>query len=188
MPPKLRETASGSSDEQAWLEGSDDNWFALLKTPDFYRDFWLKHGAPVLQGWIAEHPGTPPLRWWQHQAPFCLADEPIVLAYPHLAPQLVGKLGAPRRRLGGTGDEMYFLLGGVPRWIFGIPQGWVTAEDKRWHPWKDRPCTAFDPGDPPLFESQAAYLDRHGLLRPAERKRLTEADFAPEAATLDNRW
>ena len=33
---------------------------------------------------------------------------------------------------------------------------------------------------PPQFESQATYLDRHGLLTPAERTGLSESDFAPE--------
>ena len=36
-------------------------------------------------------------------------------------------------------------------------------------------CTRFDPNDPPQFESEAAYLERHGLLLPGERRRLRRA-------------
>jgi hypothetical protein len=39
---------------------------------------------------------------------------------------------------------------------------------------------AIDPGDPPVFESQASYLERHGLFLPGERKRLKKEDFEPE--------
>ena len=37
---------------------------------------------------------------------------------------------------------------------------------------------SLDPRNPPVFDSQAAYLDRHGLFLPGERKRLGKADFA----------
>lgn len=47
--------------------------------------------------------------------------------------------------------------------------------------WEDAP---HDPAKPALFESQAAYLDRHGLFLPGERKRLKAADFEPEAAVF----
>ena len=40
---------------------------------------------------------------------------------------------------------------------------------------------AFDPADPPVFESQATFLKRHELLLPGEAKRLRRADYAPEA-------
>ena len=45
------------------------------------------------------------------------------------------------------------------------------------------PGLAIDPNDPPIFESEAAYLERHGLFLPGERKRLRKVDFEPEAAT-----
>jgi hypothetical protein len=38
-----------------------------------------------------------------------------------------------------------------------------------------------DPDDPPLYESQAAYLERHGLFLPGARRRLRKADFEPQA-------
>ena len=37
-----------------------------------------------------------------------------------------------------------------------------------------------DEEDPPLFEAQASYLERLGLLLPGERRRLAKSDFEPE--------
>lgn len=42
------------------------------------------------------------------------------------------------------------------------------------------PYDAIDPDDPPVFESEAAYLKRLNLFMPGEEARLTEADFAAE--------
>jgi hypothetical protein len=39
---------------------------------------------------------------------------------------------------------------------------------------------AIDPNDPPTFESQAAYLKRHGLFLAGEERRLKKSDFEPE--------
>jgi hypothetical protein len=40
---------------------------------------------------------------------------------------------------------------------------------------------ASDPEDPPTFESQAAYLKRHGLFLDGEERRLKKADWEAEA-------
>ena len=40
---------------------------------------------------------------------------------------------------------------------------------------------AIDPDDTPRFESQAAYLKRHGLFLAGEQRRLRKADWEPEA-------
>jgi hypothetical protein len=40
---------------------------------------------------------------------------------------------------------------------------------------------AIDPEDPPTYESQASYLERHGLFLPGEKKRLTKYDWLPDA-------
>src|SRR5260370_4949272 len=61
---------------------------------------------------------------------------------------------------------------------------WTTDENKDWPGESGQPI---DPANPPLFESQATFLDRHGLLLPGERKRLTDADFAPETVELADR-
>lgn len=69
----------------------------------------------------------------------------------------------PRARVGGTGTPAH-----LPECLCGIPTSWFEI----------------DQDDPPRFESQATYLDRHGLLTPAERRVLTARDFAPEILTL----
>jgi hypothetical protein len=58
----------------------------------------------------------------------------------------------------------------------------IIDEDVRHHveQGEDFAGVAIDENDSPRYESQAAYLERHGLLTPAERRRLTEKDFAPE--------
>jgi hypothetical protein len=33
-------------------------------------------------------------------------------------------------------------------------------------------CQPFNPSDPPVYEAQASYLDRHGLFLRGERRRL----------------
>jgi hypothetical protein len=71
----------------------------------------------------------------------------------------------PRRRIGGSG------LVRNERHAYGLPT------DADWR--------VVDPNNPPSFESQAAYLDRHGLLSDAEHRRLTPADFEPVTVRLD---
>ncbi len=48
------------------------------------------------------------------------------------------------------------------------------------------PAERFDPNDPPQFESEAAYLDRHSLLLPSERRRLTRADSSRQYCRLNS--
>jgi hypothetical protein len=43
---------------------------------------------------------------------------------------------------------------------------------------------AINSDDPPTYESQAAYLERHHLFLPGERRRLTKKDFDPETISL----
>ena len=39
---------------------------------------------------------------------------------------------------------------------------------------------AINPEDPPVYESEASYLERRGLLLPGDQARLSRADFEPE--------
>jgi hypothetical protein len=52
----------------------------------------------------------------------------------------------------------------VPSYSFGIPDSWANI----------------DPNDPPIYESEAAYLERNGLFLPSERTRLTKRDIEAE--------
>jgi hypothetical protein len=45
-----------------------------------------------------------------------------------------------------------------------------------------------NPADPAMAESEATYLERHGLFLPGERRRLTEEDFEPEPALTMREW
>lgn len=87
-----------------------------------------------------------------------------------------------RRRLGGTGDPAYEHYALVPHFDCAVPEQFVTAEDVEWHRAEGEGFsgTPIDPNDPPAYESQATYLDRHDLLIPAERRRLRKKHFEPE--------
>ena len=70
-----------------------------------------------------------------------------------------------RRRLGGIGVPMHERFPAyVPIYECGVPV--IFHAD--------------DPSNPPAFESEAAYLKRHGLLTPEETRRLRKKDFEPE--------
>jgi len=71
-----------------------------------------------------------------------------------------GKRAQPRKLLSGTGTPAYEVQCLVPYFSYGIPTSWVGINDD----------------DPPIFESQASYLKRHGLLAGEERR----ADFESE--------
>lgn len=65
-----------------------------------------------------------------------------------------------REQVGGRGTR----IAGNPRHASGIPTGWA---------WIDR-------GDPPLFEAQAIFLERHGLMFPGEARKLPRGPRNPE--------
>jgi hypothetical protein len=67
----------------------------------------------------------------------------------------------PRRRLAGVGEPK---LNGRH---LGVPAEWFSV----------------DPENPPLFESEPAFLRRHGLLQPGEVRRLKPGDFEPVPIT-----
>jgi hypothetical protein len=137
------------------------------------RALWGEHRDEVLAEWIAEAPGTRPWAWWQLEAP------------------------EPRRRLGGIGTEKWVgLPAHAPVYAFGIPAAWTDEWETRYYSGRavdihgqpigqefrghDFRGVAIDPDDPPRFESEAAYLDRHGLLAADERADLPAEAFEPE--------
>jgi hypothetical protein len=150
--------------------------------PDECRDVWLAIRDELLPKWIKERPGTRP-SWWFLFDPECprVSAEDIKRHgwggwyFIELTPDL-------RRRLGGTGDPAYEHSALAPDFNCGIPDQFVTVEDVEWHraEGEDFSGTPIDPNDPPAYESQATYLDRHDLLIPAERRRLRKKDFEPE--------
>lgn len=121
---------------------------------------WREYGESIVRDWAAEHPGTRPEFWWQAEAP-----QPL------------------RRRLGGIGTPAHERLAHGLAAYCGVPRLWITPNDLRVYESLRTPLDvpAIDPDDPPTYESQAAYLDRLGLLLPGERRRLKPADFEPES-------
>ncbi len=146
---------------------------------DFYfweerdiRAAWDEVQESILADWIDRYPGRRPRFWWKFEAP------------------------EPRQRLGGTGTPCHEVLAHAPYYPFGVPVFWVSQWDADFY--NGRRCDVngnrigtkykegdfagvpIDPQDPPLYESEAEYLRRLGLLLPGERKRLSPDDFAPE--------
>jgi hypothetical protein len=86
---------------------------------------------------------------------------------------------------------MHEISAYAPSFSYGIPNNWFEVPERpaglQMGEFLDahyaelaRRCAPINPDDPPLFESQATYLERHGLLLPGERRRLTKQDFEPE--------
>lgn len=121
---------------------------------------WAEHRKGLLSEWIEDHPGTRPWCWWELDSPRL----PVVGD----GDPYDGKRPEPRQRVGGTGGEP--THSGV---TFGLPDGWCEGD--------------FNPSDPPVYESQAVYLDRHGLLTEAERRALKKVPgaFDPEVLPDD---
>jgi hypothetical protein len=135
---------------------------------------WAEHGEEFLADWIDDHPGTRPWGWWAYCSP------------------------EPRRRLGGTGTPAHEVLAHAPACRFGIPVTWVTPWDVAYYTGRARDVhgqpigtesrpghfrgKAIDSRNPPRYESEAAYLDRLGLLSAAERRALPPDAFEPERA------
>jgi hypothetical protein len=123
------------------------------------RELWEAWREEAL-AWTAQHrPGTRPEPWWEFSAPKW--DDPFVGTYYH------GTLPEPRKRLGGSGVPDWEARGVVPRLPLGVPHHHLGV----------------DPIDPPVYESQAAYLKRHNLLLPGEEKRIPKPGFKPETIT-----
>lgn len=106
--------------------------------------------------------------WAEHGAAI-LAD--WIEQHPGTRPFAWWCLEAPARRRVVQGGELVVRIGDeVWRREFGVPP--------------TRPIVRYD--DPPfVVESEAAYLDRLGLLGRAERRELAAEDFEPETVERD---
>ena len=153
---------------------------------------WDEVGERITADWIKRHPGTRPYAWWEFSGP----REPIGT---RIGWHNDGKLPEPRKRLNGTGTPAHEVLAYGPSYFMGLPIIWVQQREvdlyngrtrdihgNRIEKWKggfyeegDFKGEAIDPDDPPVFESQAAYLDRHKLLTDDERDALPGDAFEP---------
>jgi hypothetical protein len=116
------------------------------------RQAWAKVDERILSPWCKSRPGTQPYAWWEYDAPRESID-----TWP--GTHRDGKLFALRKRLSGTGTPTHEKLSFGPRYIFGIPTDWVFPVLLTCYPDKD--LKPIDSYDPPVFESQARYLDRY---------------------------
>lgn len=156
-----------------------------------FREVWDEMRDEVLEAWIAEKPGTRPQHWWMYDAPRSAPG-----SLPRCS-QFEGELPELRRRVGGTGTPSHEVLNYAPDLDRGIPTGWVEPWQVELYNGRARdvrgqligteyseghfPYEAIDRNDPPLFESEASYLDRHGLLTQQERARLGADAWEPES-------
>ena len=125
------------------------------------RQLWSEHGKLIVAEWSVDRPGERPSCWWQFEAP------------------------GPRVRCGGIGTASHERLANALRLHLGVPMDWVTT-GVLWtyeRLGRDLGVPAIDPRNPPMYEAQATFLERHKLLLPGERRRLLAADFAPERIT-----
>lgn len=72
----------------------------------------------------------------------------------------------PRKRISGPKPD-YEIWGVAPSCNFGIPSQWILYQ-------MDFNSGKIDPNDPPIYESEAAYLQRLDLLTPSEERWLAE--------------
>jgi hypothetical protein len=153
---------------------SDAQWNYLTDKPmpqnfetfalkiDFHgntEQLWQENRDVILAEHAKENPGTRPAMFWLYDAPRLPVG---TLRGCHYDSQL----SQPRKRTGGTGTAAYEVTSVGPSFDYGIPNVWV----------------GIDEDDPPTFESEAAYLKRHGLLFAGEEKR---SDFGPETVHRD---
>ena len=168
------------SDEKDYERAGDHSFEVLdLEFPtvgnrmEKFTRLWGAVSEEIIERWIVEHPGTRPRAWWRVDAP---ADE-------------------YRRRIGGTATPIHECLGYVPHFEYGIPGTFMDADtlahydehhdglENVEHPGER--VAAFDPDDPPRYESQCRYLwDRH-LLSPKEKKAVEKLGLLGAVETVE---
>jgi hypothetical protein len=147
---------------------ADANPFTALdaESYDVMRLLWEDYRAGILADWIKTRPGTRPAMWWRYDAPRLDPSQLGRWSRTVVAPRLI----ETRRKLRGDGKPLHEALNYAPSHDYGIP-AWFG-----------------DPDNPPVFESQHAYLRRHGLLLPAERRPVAEPFPHPLRIEGGRRW
>jgi|ERR1035437_9785241 hypothetical protein len=154
------------------IPADDDDTRALLCLDEAgVRKRWDACKDELLAQWRNTYPGTRPSHWWKWDAPrqSTLATpepEPEEVEVPAETPE---PLPEGRKFLSGAGCPAHMVLAFLPQYSMGLPVGWVGV----------------DPADLPKFESQAAFLQRHGLLSSSEAAR---SNFAPEVVDYSDVW
>ncbi len=198
LAPEVSETAWAMLTDGAPPDlDASDGWerFALSGGP--LQELWSQHGEDILARWAVVHPGTRPSCWWRWEAPRAALGE----RWGRYEVRDADRHPDPRQRLGGAGTPEHEVLNTVPDLPFGIPARWISKFAAEYYNGRaldvhgrliaskyadgDFAGLAPDPSDPPMFESEAAYLRRHGLFRSGEAARLKAADYAPVPLLVD---
>ena len=122
---------------------------------------WGDYRDQIMAEWIKKNPGCRPWAWWALEAP-----KEAVAGWTHERFN-----SAQRQRLGGIGTPMHEVTCSWGGFDKGIPVSWAEI----------------DPEDPPTYESESAFLQRHGLLTEPEKKYLQRHPelMEPETVTLE---
>jgi len=130
----------------------------LLNDRKALHGLWNDYRDYVLPEFVEMNPGKRLSLWWEYDAP------QINTTWPG-----VTRITDPRIKVSG-----YLYL------------PWDSGKSIKPYYHKGIPCLSrvFDiylVENPAMFESEATYLKRHGLLSKTEESQLTETDFAPES-------
>lgn len=188
-----RRNVTGGLSETAWCVLNDeeppedsDSWEAFeLSYPTVHHQsklaLWLANRVPVLEAFIAKNPGRRPSWWWlfDPECPRVSAED--IERYEWQGCYWLDYTPDLRLRVGGVGDPRFLHLNYTPEFHRGVPCDWMTEEDVELY----KVGVAMDPANPPAFESEAAYLKRHGLLTPVEERWLERHPEALEPETIE---
>lgn len=181
MPIKRRivKTKHAEISEVQWatlldrpLPADTDEWEEYLLafptvTEEKSRALWNSARDAVLGEFIKEKPGQRPT-WWFLFDPDCPRVEAAdIQRYKWQGYSSLSHIPALRRRLGGVGTPTFEVLNLAPSFQKGIPDDWITVETLS----DTDEGLPVDTEDPPVYESEIEYLERHGLLRPGEKER-----------------
>jgi hypothetical protein len=114
------------------------------------REIWDLHCNRILHEHVESKPGTRPRLWWRWEA------------------------REMRQRLGGVGTPLHECSAHAAAYEYGVPTYWKTSDD-RYLP-TGIPISA---SDPPIFESEATYLERLNLSLPGEQAGIRRIDWRP---------
>ena len=179
---RSRQVSTLTDDEREWLYADDTDNFLFFHDEKEMLNLWKSYCDEVLTFWTQNKPCTRPLRWWDYEAPRW--NDPFEGWFIH------GTMPEPRQRIGGIGTPSYEVLRLCPSFFKGVSRSWITEVDIKHHTdsFKGKNVFPIDRNDPPTFESEAAYLQRHDLLTPQEKKYLASHRklLEPEIVAFDD--
>lgn len=182
-----------STEMRSYFENCSDYHEKYFVNYEEIMAIWTNYREEIISDWILKQPCSRPWAWWAYDAPRWVND-------PFKGWWLHGTLPEPRQRLGGIGIAGFEVLNLTPNFDKGIPKRWITKFEENYYNGRKKDIhgkpigtdfkgKAIDPNDPPFFESEAAYLDRHGVLTETEEKYLVKHSklLEPERIEFDEK-